>query len=55
MRTSLYMVASDNCGKPSGDWYKQHPPTREYGKMLRIGGIKIFTDGGSCGRVALGF
>jgi predicted amidohydrolase YtcJ len=55
VRTSLYLVANTNCGRPMGSWYKKYPPTRQPGEMLRIGGVKIFTDGGSCGGVALSF
>ncbi|MGQ0605030.1 MAG: amidohydrolase family protein [Anaerolineales bacterium] len=55
VRTSLYLVYNDPCGRPIGNWYKNYPPTRNPGEMLRIGGIKIFTDGGSCGHVALSF
>jgi predicted amidohydrolase YtcJ len=40
-----------------GDWYLQYSPTREFGEMLRIGGVKLFADGGeqSCGGVAYSF
>jgi len=55
VRTSLYLVWNTNCGQVVGDWYKAFPPTRVAGEMLRVNGIKIFTDGGSCGRVALSF
>ncbi len=55
VRSSLYLVATGPCGEVYGDWWKQYPPTRSPGEMLRIGGIKIFTDGGSCGKVALSF
>lgn len=55
IRTGLYLVATDPCGKRLGDWWKEHPPTREPGEMLRINGVKIFSDGGSCGKVALSF
>lgn len=55
VRTGLYLVVNDPCGSASGNWYKSHPPTRDYGEMLRINGIKIFTDGGSCGGPALSF
>jgi len=56
VRTSLYLVYNDPCGKVFGEWYrKSHPPTRLPGEMLRINGIKIFTDGGSCGHPALSF
>jgi predicted amidohydrolase YtcJ len=52
VRTSLYLNYTTNCGDVLGDWCKQHPPTREPGEMLRIGGAKLFTDGGSCGSPA---
>jgi hypothetical protein len=55
VRTGLYLVATDPCGKPLGEWWQDHPPTRTPGQMLRINGIKVFTDGGSCGGVALSF
>ena len=55
VRTSLYLTATDNCGRVQGDWYKDYPPTRVRGEMLRIGGVKIFTDGGTCGEPAFSF
>ncbi len=55
LRTSLYLVFNDPCGEGKGNWYKEFPPTRAPGEMLRIGGVKIFTDGGSCGKPALSF
>lgn len=55
IRTSLYLVATDNCGRDQGDWWQQYPPTQEPGEMLRIGGIKLFTDGGTCERPALSY
>jgi len=55
LRTSLYLVYDDPCGKVFGDWYMSHPPTRNAGEMLRVNGIKIFTDGGACGGPALSF
>ena len=55
VRTSLYLVYNGPCGQQIGTWYKNYPPTRAPGEMLRIGGVKIFTDGGSCGQVALSF
>lgn len=55
IRTSLYLVATDNCGRDQGDWWQQYPPTRTPGEMLRIGGIKVFTDGGTCERPALSY
>lgn len=53
VRTSLYLIATDNCGESQEGWWKDHPPTRNTGEMLRIGGVKIFADGGSCGEPAV--
>lgn len=55
LRTSLYLVWNDPCGTRFGNWYAAYPPTRAAGEMLQINGIKIFTDGGSCGKPALSF
>jgi predicted amidohydrolase YtcJ len=55
VRTSLFLGHVNNCGEVQGDWYKAHPPTRNRGEMLRIGGVKVFTDGGSCGAPAVSF
>ncbi|HJX39588.1 MAG TPA: amidohydrolase family protein [Anaerolineae bacterium] len=55
VRTSLYLVYSDNCGEVMGDWYREHAPTRVPGEMLRIGGVKVFSDGGSCNAPAVSF
>jgi predicted amidohydrolase YtcJ len=55
VRTSLYLVYIDGCGDVLGDWYREHPPTRVPGEMLRIGGVKIFSDGGSCKAPAVSF
>lgn len=53
VRTSLYLLATDNCGRLEGDWYRAHPPARPAGDMLHIPGIKIFEDGGACNEPAL--
>jgi predicted amidohydrolase YtcJ len=53
LRTSLYLAYTTNCGDVLGDWYQEFPPTRNPGEMLRIGGVKITADGGTCGKVAL--
>jgi hypothetical protein len=55
VRTSLYLIYNTNCGDIVGNWWKDHPPTREPGEMLRIGGVKMFADGGSCNRPALSY
>jgi len=53
IRTTLYMAYTDPCGVIFGDWYRQYPPTADPWAMLRIGGVKVFTDGGVCGLPAL--
>ncbi|MCJ7620841.1 MAG: amidohydrolase family protein [Anaerolineae bacterium] len=55
VRTSVYLSYTSNCGDLKGDWYRDYAPTREPGEMLRIGGVKIFSDGGSCGGPAVSF
>jgi len=55
VRLSLYLVHTNNCGEILSDWYKEFPPTRVPGEMLRIGGVKLFADGGSCGKPATSF
>lgn len=49
VRTGAYLLYNDSCGVPHGDWYLDHPPTRERGELLRIQGVKVFGDGGNCG------
>jgi predicted amidohydrolase YtcJ len=49
VRTSLYLSYTTPCGELMGDWYQQYPPTREDGELLRIGGLKLYADGGVCG------
>ncbi|HMT20229.1 MAG TPA: amidohydrolase family protein [Promineifilum sp.] len=55
IRTSLYLVMTDPCGESQGDWWQEYPPTRTPGERLRIGGVKLFTDGGTCKRPALSY
>lgn len=55
IRTSLYLIYNTNCGDIVGTWWKNIPPTREPGEILRIGGVKMFADGGSCKRPALSY
>jgi predicted amidohydrolase YtcJ len=55
VRTSLYLIYTDACGNVQEDWWREHPPTREPGEMLRIGGIKVFADGGSCNVPAVSY
>jgi predicted amidohydrolase YtcJ len=55
VRSSLYLLADTACGDLTGDWQLDTPPTRERGERLRIGGIKLFTDGGSCNAPAVSY
>jgi len=56
MRISLYLVRTDNCGVDLTEWYwPDYPPMMTDGALLQIPGVKIFSDGGSCGRPARSF
>lgn len=55
IKTGLYLNYNGPCGDVPdylGDWYKMHQPTRVPGETLRINGVKIMVDGGSCNRDA---
>ncbi len=52
IRTSLYLTYNNNCGNPPSDWWLDHPPILDPAQMLRIPGLKIFSDGGTCGKDA---
>jgi len=55
IRINLYLTYSDACGDILGDWYAQYAPTKDKSAMLRIAGIKVFADGGSCNTPAVGY
>jgi predicted amidohydrolase YtcJ len=55
VRTNLYLHITDNCGSYLGDWYTDYPLDRDMERRLRILGVKLFTDGGSCLRPAISF
>jgi predicted amidohydrolase YtcJ len=55
MRLSAYLLYNTNCGELLGDWWRAYPSTRDPGELLRIGGLKVFTDGGSCNAPAVTF
>jgi predicted amidohydrolase YtcJ len=55
VRTSAYLLADTACGDLTGDWQFAFAPTRERGERLRIGGIKLFTDGGACNAPAVSY
>lgn len=55
VRTSAYLIAVDACGNVQDEWWRAHPPTRSAGEKLRIGGVKIFADGGACNVPAVSY
>jgi predicted amidohydrolase YtcJ len=55
IRTNLYLLHTNNCGEDQGQWYRDHPATTNRRAKLRIAGVKLFTDGGSCGAPAVTF
>lgn len=52
-RVSVYLEHNDGCGDGIGAWIPNVPPATERGERLRIGGVKIFVDGGSCNAPAV--
>lgn len=52
VRANLYLIRTDNCGGDQGRWYEEHPPGEILGDRLQVAGVKIFTDGGTCGPIA---
>jgi predicted amidohydrolase YtcJ len=48
VRSSLYLAHNTSCGEALDPWIQEVPPTRGWGERLRIGGVKVFTDGGAC-------
>ncbi len=54
VRTSLYLSATDPCGTDLGDWFLDYAVNRDPEARLRILGVKLFADGGTCGRPAIG-
>jgi predicted amidohydrolase YtcJ len=55
VRVSAYLAANDACGQSLGDWWREYAPTRQPAQMLRIGGVKVYTDGGACNTPAASF
>jgi predicted amidohydrolase YtcJ len=55
LRLSAYLLYNTNCGDPLDEWWRDYPATRVPGEMLRVGGVKVFTDGGSCNAPAVTF
>jgi predicted amidohydrolase YtcJ len=55
VRTSLYLEYNDNCGNINGNWYLEYQPDRDPSEMVRIIGVKVFSDGDSCRQPAFSF
>ena len=57
VRETVYLTPyNDGCGNIyDEDWYRAYPPGAELGRNLRLGGIKIYTDGGGCNAPAVSF
>lgn len=52
MNIDLYLMYNSNCNEPANDWFLAYPPTTSSEAKLRIAGVKIFTDGGTCETIA---
>ncbi|WKZ81942.1 MAG: amidohydrolase family protein [Acidimicrobiia bacterium] len=52
VRTTLYLTRTDPCGDEFGTWYEALAPDSVLGDRVRVGGVKIFADGGVCGLLA---
>ena len=55
IRVNLYLNYNNACGEIYGDWYKKFPPTQDKSAMLRIAGVKVYADGGSCNAPAVSY
>ena len=55
IRTNLYLVMTDPCGDLQGEWWQEYQSSKNPGEQLHIGGVKIFTDGGTCKEPALSY
>lgn len=49
LRLSPYLIYNDSCGAIWGTWYEQYPPFVELAPRLRVGGVKVFSEGSLCG------
>jgi len=55
VRTSVYLAHDDSCGDETGDWILDIEPNRAPEDRLHVGGVKVFTDGGSCNAPAVSY
>ncbi|MEP2668676.1 MAG: amidohydrolase family protein [Cyclobacteriaceae bacterium] len=52
MNMNLYLRYNNNCNDPGDEWFIDYPATSDFDATFRIAGVKIFTDGGTCGTIA---
>lgn len=55
VRTSLYLLHDDSCGEDTGRWALDIEPNRDPGRRVHVGGVKVFSDGGSCNAPAVSY
>jgi len=48
VRTNVYLSHNTVCGEAIDPWIPEVSPQPVWGERLRVGGIKLFTDGGAC-------
>ena len=53
LRTNLYLIRTDNCGNDQGRWYEEFRPGEMLSGRVRVAGVKVFADGGTCGPFAI--
>jgi predicted amidohydrolase YtcJ len=53
VRTSVYLRWNNACGDVQDEWWQAYQPIHDPRAQLRMPGLKIFTDGGSCNLAAI--
>lgn len=53
VRTSVYLRWNNACGDVIEDWWSAYTPNHDPEAQLRMPGLKIFSDGGSCNDAAI--
>ena len=52
VRATLYLARTDPCGEDQGAWFEAFEPDAILAERVRVGGVKVFSDGGVCGAIA---
>lgn len=55
MRVALYLNHNNACGEDMNGWYRKYPPSQDPEKLMRVTGVKLYADGGSCNIPAYSF